>query len=275
MSSGPRDFIYGLVDPHTLMIRYVGLSSTGMRRPRSHKRRSQQGTRSHSSNWIQGLIANGAMYSIVVLEEVHRDRLPDTERWWIAYGRASGWPLTNLTAGGQSAKHTAREKISASLMGRAVSSATRAKMSASAAIRWSQPEDLEAARNRALVQFGSPEARAAISARIAAMPRAEWLAHQAKMTAAASTPEARKRSIENSNAAKRTPEFRAKASARTRERMADPAERAKISAATKAAMASPEIRARISAKGIGRKRSPETRAKIAATLRARQRPAAM
>ena len=45
--------------------------------------------------------------------------LEAVERWWIAYGRALGWPLTNLTAGGEGSA------------GRPVSPETRAKMRAS------------------------------------------------------------------------------------------------------------------------------------------------
>lgn len=265
----PRDFIYGLIDPCALMIRYIGLSSTGMRRPRSHKRPSREGTKSHCSNWIQRLIANGLTYEIIVLEETSRDHLADAERWWIAYGRASGWPLTNMTDGGESAKHATREKISASLMNHEVSSETRAKMSVATKARMNLPEYREAARARAIIQFGSPEARAARSKKINSMPEADREAHLAKMRAAAMAPDARARSIENSRAARQSPEFRARASARMLLRMADPAERAKTSAATKAALSRPEIRAKMRAKAIGRKRSAATQAKINATLRAR------
>lgn len=265
-----RCFVYGLVDPCSLMIRYVGLSSTGMRRPNSHKRPSRQGVMSHCSNWIQGLLAKGMTYSIVVLEEVHRDQLPVVERWWIAYGRASGWPLTNMTDGGESAKHVARAKISAALKKREVSFETRTKMKASAEARWKRSEEREEARDRALIQFGSPEAREALAKRFRSMSEEAREAHLTKMRTAAMSADARARSVEKGRATRQSPEYRAKISARQRARMADPAERSKISEATKAAMARPEIRAKMREKALGRKRSPSTQAKITVTLRARR-----
>lgn len=263
----PRNFIYGLIDPRTLMIRYIGLSSTGVRRPRSHKRPSRQGTKNHCSNWIQDLIARGLLYSITVLEETERERLADAERWWIAYGRASGWPLTNMTDGGESIKHAAREKISAALVKREVSPETRAKMSAATKIRMNLPEYREAARTRALLQWGSPEGRRAASENFKS--RSDRAAHLAKMNERAMAPDARKRSAEHSRIALQSPEYRAQASERARVRMADPIVRAKISAATKAVVALPEIRAKMRTRALGRKRSPATRAKISAALKER------
>jgi len=35
-----------------------------------------------------------------VLEVVTKETIADSEVWWIAYGRALGWPLTNISAGG-------------------------------------------------------------------------------------------------------------------------------------------------------------------------------
>ena len=236
----------------------------------SHKWPSHLRTKSHCAYWVRALLATGMTFEIVILEETARDDLPNAERWWIAYGLASSWPLTNLTDGGESAKHAARAKLSRSLMKHAVSSETRAKMSAARKIRMNMPEYREAARARALVQWGSPAARATRSERWLAMPVVDREAHLAKMRTAAMTPTARAKNIESNRAVKESPEFRAKASARMRVRMADPAERAKISAATKEAMARPEIRAKMRAKALGRKRSPSTRAKISATLRARR-----
>lgn len=99
MSESPANLIYGLIDPRTLLIRYVGLSSTGMRRPRDHRRPSCPDT--YCRRWVKSLQSEGLDYQIVVLE-VLKDavELDQAERWWIAYGRACDWPLTNLTKGG-------------------------------------------------------------------------------------------------------------------------------------------------------------------------------
>lgn len=36
-----RNLIYGLIDPRTRLIRYVGLSATGMVRPRKHRNKTR------------------------------------------------------------------------------------------------------------------------------------------------------------------------------------------------------------------------------------------
>lgn len=93
------NLIYGLIDPRTLLIRYIGLSSNGMKRPRNHRNPSCPDT--YCRRWVKSLQREGLTYQIVVLEMPTRVAdLPEAERWWIAYGRACDWPLTNLTEGG-------------------------------------------------------------------------------------------------------------------------------------------------------------------------------
>lgn len=94
--------IYALVDPRTSLTRYIGKSSTGLKRPRNHVLASRlKRDRSHKANWIRELLAAGLAYDIVVLEQVVDSALLDAaERRWIAHGRAQLWPLTNLTEGG-------------------------------------------------------------------------------------------------------------------------------------------------------------------------------
>lgn len=95
----PRNLIYGLIDPRTLFIRYVGLTSRGMQRPKSHAK--ARGSLTNCKRWILELQREGLDYEIVILEVVKDATILDrTERWWIAFGRACGWPLTNHTPGG-------------------------------------------------------------------------------------------------------------------------------------------------------------------------------
>ena len=97
--------IYALIDPRTRLIRYVGLSSSGLDRPKDH--RYQSCSETYCRQWVKSLQALGLDYEITVLETVSsEEELPITERWWIAYGRACGWPLTNLTDGGEHYKLT-------------------------------------------------------------------------------------------------------------------------------------------------------------------------
>lgn len=100
MSKGdPRFLIYGLIDPRSRLIRYVGVSSSGLTRPRQH--RSPSCPDSYCRSWVKTLQKIGLDYEITILESVPTQvALSDAEQWWIAFGRACGWPLTNLTNGG-------------------------------------------------------------------------------------------------------------------------------------------------------------------------------
>lgn len=123
--------IYALIDPRTNEVRYIGKSSTGLRRPERHARPgslAKDGT--WKARWIRKLQAEGATYRIEVLEEVDRERLSLAEIEWIAKGRALGWPLTNLTDGGDGMSgfrfsEETRRKISERLKGKRLSDATK------------------------------------------------------------------------------------------------------------------------------------------------------
>lgn len=100
-----KNIVYALCEPDTGAVRYVGKSSSGLRRPRDHGRSSVLSrNRTYLTNWIKSLHARGDNYLVQVLE-THQSNLTlsDAERRWIAYGRANGWRLTNLTDGGDGA----------------------------------------------------------------------------------------------------------------------------------------------------------------------------
>jgi group I intron endonuclease len=152
--------IYGLIDPRTQLVRYVGKSSSGMMRPLEHKYLSRlKESSTELRTWIMELVALGLCYDIVVLEFVPNGnilaeavywarknanvtQLNETERWWVALGRAFGWPLLNKADGGDGSRgwnHTpeARQQMSErrrgeknAMYGRAHSAETRALQSA-------------------------------------------------------------------------------------------------------------------------------------------------
>lgn len=95
--------IYGLRDPRTNEIRYVGRSSSGMRRPRRHDKAASLKEDNYKSRWVSKLLALGLSFEIVVLERVSDgSELDQAERKWISIGRSAlGSRLTNLTSGGQ------------------------------------------------------------------------------------------------------------------------------------------------------------------------------
>jgi len=97
--------VYGLRDPRNGEIRYVGKSSSGLRRSRAHQIPAylKQEPNSHKANWIRKLNALGLEPEPVVLQQLGSPvGLCDAERQWIAIGRAAlGKRLTNATSGGE------------------------------------------------------------------------------------------------------------------------------------------------------------------------------
>lgn len=98
-----RYLIYALVDPCTYEIRYVGKSTSGMYRPRSHKQPSSLRKKDHKNHWIKKLQSEGKLYEIAVLEYVSDpSKLSAAEIKWISFIRCLGCHrLTNLTDGGE------------------------------------------------------------------------------------------------------------------------------------------------------------------------------
>jgi hypothetical protein len=96
-------FIYGLVDPITKHLRYVGLSTTGLKRPRSHISPSRlRKDKTHKANWIRQLVKVGLQYEIVIIQSfLEADLLGEAEVFWISYFRNMGYPLTNVAPGGK------------------------------------------------------------------------------------------------------------------------------------------------------------------------------
>jgi hypothetical protein len=145
-------FVYGLIDPRTRFVRYIGKSTTGMSRPKAHREPKIRSRNTHCAAWVRSLIALGLDYEICVLETATRETVDDTERWWIAFARACGWDLTNHTDGGDG------------LTGFKMSPETRAKMSARMKAEMSTPEAkarVSAAHRGKVV---SPETRSRIAA---------------------------------------------------------------------------------------------------------------
>lgn len=173
--------IYGCIDPRTLLIRYIGRSSSGLSHPRGYKSPCMLKDTTHRSRWIKELLRLGLTYGVVVLEEVPDSAdLNPAERWWIAYGRMSAWPLVNLTAGGDGlsgyklapktkAKISAankgrvptleaREANARAQRGRKHAAETRHKMSLSATARQAASEIREHMRRTSTGYKHTPEA---------------------------------------------------------------------------------------------------------------------
>lgn len=112
----PMNLIYGLIDPRTRLIRYIGQSSVGTKRPKQH---AKSATDTYCRNWIRSLQRLRLTYEIIILDILDdASELDEGECWWIVFGRVCGWPLTNLTEGGVPSaetltKRTERQKRNA------------------------------------------------------------------------------------------------------------------------------------------------------------------
>lgn len=203
-----RYLIYGLVDPRSKIVQYVGRSSSGPARPGQHRSYKSHGETTEL--WLQELFASGGDYTIVVLEEIADPKAPsdrcwwwtglnatalcDAERWWIAFfGRVdrSTGVLTNETDGGRGGsphgdKHPSKQPKS------------RAKRSAEATVRWADPEFKARATAAITEAVNKPEvvqARQITSAKHAENMKSLWQdpAFAARMKTALNTPEAQAR----------------------------------------------------------------------------------
>lgn len=96
----PLVYIYALIDPETQQCRYIGKTVNPKNRRRRHFYDRDD---SHKAHWITQLSLKGLKPLFQILEVV-----PPDEDWkeyecnWIAYGYQQGWPLTNISSGGDS-----------------------------------------------------------------------------------------------------------------------------------------------------------------------------
>lgn len=95
--------VYGLVDPDTKQIRYIGKATNFKNRMARY--RCGDYSNPHQRNWLEKLKREGKWCEERVLEECLFN-LGEAERKWIKIGREKGWPLTNQTDGGDSGKRS-------------------------------------------------------------------------------------------------------------------------------------------------------------------------
>jgi hypothetical protein len=127
-------YIYALTDPRTSKIRYIGKTDVPLKRLNEHVaearsvRHSQDNT--YKTNWVRQLLSLGLRPGIETLEEVAEENWVEREVWWIAHGREQGWPLTNLSTGGDGIgkiSEEGREKIRQNNRTRSIGPGTREK----------------------------------------------------------------------------------------------------------------------------------------------------
>jgi hypothetical protein len=112
--------IYGMVDPRTNELRYVG--KTGKKflswRMASHLHDARRGMKKYVCNWLRELLDEHLRPEIFVIEEVGDSDWEEAERFWIAYFRSIGAKLTNTAGGGQGNTRALYEKRHSPMKGR-------------------------------------------------------------------------------------------------------------------------------------------------------------
>jgi len=90
-------YIYGLIDPQTKEIRYIGRSSDPLRRRYEHHQLKRLKTQTHKNKWLLSLINKGLKAELKILEECNETNWAEREVFWIA----NTPNLTNTTKGGE------------------------------------------------------------------------------------------------------------------------------------------------------------------------------
>jgi len=233
--------IYGLTDPRSGLIRYVGKSISGLQRARQH-RSSAKSEDTYKARWIKSLRRLGLDFRIEVLEEhLKPNTLSAAEKRWIAYLRTTGVRLTNLTDGGDGQ------------CGRKCSEATRAKFRK----RKISEETKEKLRKANLGKKNSPECRAKISAANKGKPSPKRGIKLSKETRRKISEGMKGRVVTQETRKKISQALMGKPSHKN-----SPETRAKISAALKGHSVSEETRKKISQSKMGHEVSAETRKKL-------------
>lgn len=95
-------FIYGLADPESTLVRYVGKSRDPRKRLLVHISDAKCGDKFALHNWIRQLIEKGLAPSLIILEESSQSDWNDAEQKWIKYYRNKNGKkfMLNMTDGG-------------------------------------------------------------------------------------------------------------------------------------------------------------------------------
>lgn len=91
-------FIYGLADPRTSAVRYVGKANNPYERRRRHMNTDE--ANGGKNKWLADLKAAGIAPRVVILEAVERTEWQEKERHWIAACREKHPGLLNISSGG-------------------------------------------------------------------------------------------------------------------------------------------------------------------------------
>lgn len=102
--------IYGLIDPRNDQLRYIGSSTNGLTRPRSHLYNFARDRNIAKAEWLFSLVKNRLRYDVWVIEECPSARaLVEAERSAIELYRWLGCDLLNRGDGGEGLRRLPRK----------------------------------------------------------------------------------------------------------------------------------------------------------------------
>jgi hypothetical protein len=129
--------IYGLADPFTGHLRYIGKTATTFRRRfDAHLGDARRGVRRPCADWIGALLRKGSQPEMFEIEACPPGYdWEEAEQFWIAYFRSIGCNLLNLAIGGGGAlgwqaPPDTKKRMSAARMGKRMSEETKQKIGA-------------------------------------------------------------------------------------------------------------------------------------------------
>lgn len=91
-------YIYGLIDPRTNLVRYIGKSIHPENRLKGHLKIKI--ARNHKERWLLKLKSMNMIPNLIILEQTSEFLINQAEKFWIAKYRNEGFSLTNGTDGG-------------------------------------------------------------------------------------------------------------------------------------------------------------------------------
>lgn len=140
-----RYIIYGLSEPDTGFLRYVGLTTRSLQARFQGHWSTRNCLKTHTASWLNSLDFRGLKPIIETIDSFDSiEELFEAEAWYIEYFRSLGCNLTNLVPGGQKIsfghknsynfsekmKGNQRGKGNKSRTGQTTSEETRSKLSA-------------------------------------------------------------------------------------------------------------------------------------------------
>jgi hypothetical protein len=93
-------FIYGLVDPLSDQVRYVGASKNPQKRLLEHLAPSQLKKPIEKNRWLKELLSQGHRPRVIIIEKASELEWEEKEKFWIEHFESIGIKLTNQLPGG-------------------------------------------------------------------------------------------------------------------------------------------------------------------------------